>query len=213
MAVVASPAPTPFVAPAQTPVAPPAPTPVAAAPVAPDTPAEAASPGPSAKKVIPGSVLLAPWDDSKKSYDVQFNAAPFGIKFFADKLVPIVEVVRPEGAGFVCGVIKPGHTVVMVNDRSLLGLTMRDSAKIIAEAADKVKSSQGRVPCTFRFMKTTLGADGQLAPDPAPVPEAAPKKKPGALARCLPKLFGSSRRRKDAQDASPTSATSPTSSS
>ena len=55
-----------------------------------------------------------------------------------DKPVPVVEIVRPEGAGFACGVIKPGHTLIMVNDRSLLSLSMRDSAKIIAEAADKV---------------------------------------------------------------------------
>ena len=77
-----------------------------------------------------------------------------------DKPVPVVEIVRPEGAGFVCGVIKPGHTLIMVNDRSLLSLSMRDSAKIIAEAAEKVKSSAGRVPCVFRFLKTEMVPDG-----------------------------------------------------
>ena len=31
--------------------------------------------------------------------------------------MPVVDLVRPEGAAFDCGAIKPGHTLVAVNDR------------------------------------------------------------------------------------------------
>ncbi len=114
--------------------------------------------------------------------------------------MPVVEIVRPEGAGFECGVIKPGHTLIMVNDRSLLSLPMRESAKIIAEAADKVKSSQGRVPCVFRFLKTDV-VDGSGANEASPPASTnasgaseAVEKKPSLMSRCLPKLFSSRRK-------------------
>ncbi len=99
--------------------------------------------------------------------------------------MPVVEIVRPEGTAFDVGVIKPGHTVVAVNDRSLLNLSMQESAKIIAEAAQKVKDSQGRVPCVVRFMKTTnlLPEDGDAAASPEPV-------KKSLLARCFPFFKG-----------------------
>ena len=43
---------------------------------------------PRPRITLPASKLLAPWDDSKKSYDVQFNSAPFGIKFCAVRGLP-----------------------------------------------------------------------------------------------------------------------------
>ncbi len=103
----------------------------------------------------------------------------------------------------MCGFIKPGHTLIMVDDRSLIGLTMRDSAKIIADAADRVKSSQGRVPCVFRFMKTEMvDSNVQLSPtnsESAGAGAGAPEKRPGLLARCLPKVFGASKKKGDKQ--------------
>ncbi len=70
-----------------------------------------------------------------------------------------------------------------------------------AEAADKVKGSAGRVPCIFRFMKTELLEDGTFAPNPTPAADPAAStaaKKPGLMARCLPKLFGSRAAKKEA---------------
>ena len=57
------------------------------------------------------------------------------------------DLVRPEGAAFDCGAMKPGHTLVAVNDRSLLTLCMQECARIIAEAAQKVKESHTAASC------------------------------------------------------------------
>lgn len=70
--------------------------------------------------------------------------------------MPVVELVRPEGAAAVCGVIEPGHTMISVNDKTLLGISLPDAARHIAECAQKTKDSKGTIPCIVRFLKTDV---------------------------------------------------------
>ena len=73
-----------------------------------------------------------------------------------DQSVPVVELVRPEGAAAACGVIQPGHTMISVNDKTLLGMSLPQATRFIAEAASKTKESNGKIPCTVRFLKTEV---------------------------------------------------------
>lgn len=75
-----------------------------------------------------------------------------------DQKVPVVELVRPEGVAFTVGVIKPGHTMFSVNGKGLVGLSLADAAKVVADAAQKTKASNGSIPCIIRFLKTEVPA-------------------------------------------------------
>ena len=99
--------------------------------------------------------------------------------------MPVVDLVRPEGAAFDCGAIKPGHTLVAVNNRSLLTLCMQECARIIAEAAQKVKESQGKVPCVVRFLRTGEEDVGDAAAAATARVGARRKKSCGLLSMCV----------------------------
>jgi hypothetical protein len=99
--------------------------------------------------------------------------------------MPVVDLVRPEGAAFDCGAIKPGHTLVAVNNRSLLTLCMQECARIIAEAAQKVKESQGKVPCVVRFLRTGEEDVGDAAAAATARVAPRPKKSCGLFSMCV----------------------------
>jgi acetylornithine deacetylase/succinyl-diaminopimelate desuccinylase-like protein len=81
--------------------------------------------------------------------------------------------------------MKPGHTLVAVNDRSLLTLCMQECARITAEAAQKVKESQGKVPCVVRFLRTGEEDVGDAAAAATARVGARRKKSCGLLSMCV----------------------------
>jgi hypothetical protein len=94
-----------------------------------------------------------------------------GFRFLQDQSVPVVEIVRPEGAGAACGRIAPGHTMISVNGKSLLGVSLPEAARLIGEAATKTKESNGKIPCVVRFLKTEVPSNL----DPTKAPPAMPR--------------------------------------
>lgn len=103
--------------------------------------------------------------------------------------MPMVEFVRPDSAAMVCGVIKPGHTMISINDKTLLGIPLSEAARYIGESAQKTKDSNGKIPCVIRFLKTDApekkAVEKKSLPDPMsnahkPIPRTSPKLAKGA---------------------------------
>ena len=122
--------------------------------------------------------------------------------------MPVVEFVRPDGAAAVCGFIQPGHTMISVNDKTLLGMSLAEAARHIGECAQKTKDSNGTIPCTVRFLKTAVPPVSGPGEEKRPVSVASNGSKPtpkgDELTRNSPKPDGEPKGAATASSASAT---------